>query len=135
MARLLRKKAIEKKRRKPTDIEQGLMNSVSQDKDSSGDQSEFARKQSHPEVKKIITTQRKISSESSVKTLVSKWQWLDQSIQFLREVRIELKKVTWPSRKQAIGSTLVVIILVMIFSVFLGIVDVGLSGLVRILLK
>jgi preprotein translocase subunit SecE len=54
-----------------------------------------------------------------------------RSAQFLREVKTELKKVTWPTRKQTMGSTLVVIVLVMIISVFLGIVDMGLSTLVR----
>jgi preprotein translocase subunit SecE len=61
--------------------------------------------------------------------------FLEKSIQFLREVKIELKKVTWPSRKQTVGSTVVVIILVMIISVFLGVVDIGLSSLVRVVLQ
>lgn len=56
---------------------------------------------------------------------------LTRSIQFLREVKIELKKVTWPTRKQTTGSTLVVIVLVMIISLFLGLVDLGLSTVVR----
>ena len=60
---------------------------------------------------------------------------LTRSLQFLREVKIELKKVTWPSRQQTMGSTLVVIVLVMIISVFLGTVDLGLSGVVRALFK
>jgi len=60
---------------------------------------------------------------------------IDKSMQFLREVRIELKKVTWPSRKQTIGSTAVVIILVMIISLFLGTVDFGLSSLIRVILQ
>jgi len=60
---------------------------------------------------------------------------IDQSIQFLREVKIELKKVAWPSRKQTIGSTAVVLILVFIISAFLGIVDMGLSRLVRLVLQ
>ena len=56
---------------------------------------------------------------------------LTRSVQFLREVKIELKKVTWPTRKQTMGSTLVVIVLVMIISLFLGLVDLGLSTVVR----
>lgn len=58
-----------------------------------------------------------------------------RAIQFLREVKIELKKVTWPSRKQTTGSTLVVIVLVVIISAFLGVVDMGLSGLIRAIFK
>ena len=60
---------------------------------------------------------------------------LQKSLQFLREVKVELKKVTWPTRKQTIGSTLVVIILVMIISFFLGIVDIGLSSLIGVVIK
>jgi preprotein translocase subunit SecE len=60
---------------------------------------------------------------------------IDQSIQFLREVKVELKKVAWPSRKQTIGSTAVVLILVFIISAFLGVVDMGLSSLVRLVLQ
>ena len=61
--------------------------------------------------------------------------FIGKSIQFLREVKVELKKVTWPSRKQTMGSTLVVIILVMIISLFLGVVDVGLSGIIRVVFQ
>ncbi len=66
--------------------------------------------------------------------VVRKENFLTRSIQFLREVKAELKKVTWPSRKQTIGSTAVVLVLVMIISLFLGIVDLGLSGLIRMVL-
>jgi preprotein translocase subunit SecE len=58
-----------------------------------------------------------------------------KATQFLREVKIELKKVTWPSRKETIGSTAVVIILVIIVSAFLGLVDMGLSSLIRLVLQ
>jgi preprotein translocase subunit SecE len=61
--------------------------------------------------------------------------YIDTSIQFLREVKVELKKVTWPSRKQTMGSTAVVIILVMIISIFLGVVDIGLSSLIRVVFQ
>lgn len=54
--------------------------------------------------------------------------------QFFREVRVELKKVTWPSRKETIASTSVVLITVIMVAFFLGIVDLGLSRLVRIFL-
>ena len=54
--------------------------------------------------------------------------------QYLREVKVELKKVTWPARKQIMASTVVVIILVVILSLFLGVVDTGLSNLVKLVL-
>jgi len=55
--------------------------------------------------------------------------------EFFREVKIEIKKVIFPSREELIGSTWVVIIAVIIISLFLGIVDLGLSKLVRIALR
>lgn len=61
--------------------------------------------------------------------------FIDKALQFLREVKIELKKVTWPTRKQTFGSTAVVIVLVMIISLFLGVVDLGLSNLIRVVLN
>jgi preprotein translocase subunit SecE len=60
---------------------------------------------------------------------------VQKSVQFLREVKIELKKVTWPTRKQTMGSTLVVIILVLIISLFLGLVDVSLSKLMQVVIR
>ncbi len=54
--------------------------------------------------------------------------------QFLKEAKIELKKVTWPTPKQTLASTSVVIIVVVIISVFLGIVDFGLSKIIRLAL-
>lgn len=61
--------------------------------------------------------------------------FLVKTTQFLREVKIELKKVTWPSRKETLASTAVVIILVIIISSFLGLVDMGLSSLIRFVLR
>jgi preprotein translocase subunit SecE len=51
--------------------------------------------------------------------------------QFLREVKNELRKVTWPSRKDALSGTAIVLIAVFIIALFLGIVDSGLSNLIK----
>ena len=55
--------------------------------------------------------------------------------QFLREVKTELKKVTWPSRKDTLSGTLVVLVAVFIIAIFLGIVDSVLSNAIKELLK
>ena len=90
---------------------------------------------SSKEVKKrqVLSPQKTSSVTRNVP--VKQKNFLDKIVQFLREVKVELKKVTWPSRKQTIGSTVVVIILVLIVSLFLGVVDIGLSNLVRVVLK
>ena len=53
---------------------------------------------------------------------------------FLQEAKMELKKVTWPTPKQTMASTAVVIILVFILSIFLGIIDFALAKLVKFVL-
>ena len=52
--------------------------------------------------------------------------------EFFQEVKLELKKVVFPSRKEVIGSTWVVIITVLISAFFLGVVDIGLGRLIAI---
>jgi preprotein translocase subunit SecE len=59
--------------------------------------------------------------------------WVDTARNYLREVVVELKKVIWPSRKDTLGSTAVVLVIVGLAAVFLGIVDLVLSRLVRLL--
>ncbi len=49
---------------------------------------------------------------------------------FLQEFRTEMKKVTWPGRKDTASSTVVVIITVMIIVIFLGLVDYALGRIV-----
>ena len=80
-------------------------------------------------------TPKRQSQTTSVAGTKAKTNVFQSSIQFLREVKIELKKVTWPSRKQTIGSTVVVIALVLLISLFLGFVDIGLSSLIRVVLQ
>jgi preprotein translocase subunit SecE len=54
---------------------------------------------------------------------------------FLKEVKIEMKKVIFPNRDEVIGSTKVVIVTVVIISLFLGVVDIGLTRLVSHVLQ
>lgn len=58
-------------------------------------------------------------------------EYLRQARQFLSEAWIELKKVTWPGRKETLGATVVVIVLVILLSGFLGLVDMLLSWSVK----
>jgi preprotein translocase subunit SecE len=55
--------------------------------------------------------------------------------EFLQQVKAELQKVTWPTRKETYGSTVVVIVLVLMVAVFLWVVDTGLSALIKALLN
>ncbi|HMA75782.1 MAG TPA: preprotein translocase subunit SecE [Candidatus Krumholzibacteriaceae bacterium] len=53
---------------------------------------------------------------------------------FFREVKVEMKKVTWPSRDELKESTKLVIIASFVVTVFIGVVDNILSFIIRYLL-
>ena len=58
-------------------------------------------------------------------------QYYAQSKNFLSEAVQELRKVTWPNRKETLGTTGVVLILVFFIGAYLGLVDFLLTHLVR----
>jgi preprotein translocase subunit SecE len=131
MGRLKRKKTSAKKKVKATASEKALA-SQSQPADKAPAPPPKPKAAKASGAKKVLSLKR---SSKPAKVPTGKQNIIDKSLQFLREVRVELKKVTWPSRKQAIGSTVVVLILTMIISLFLGVVDVGLSSLIRVILN
>jgi len=53
---------------------------------------------------------------------------------FFESVKLELIKVTWPTRKETVATTGVVILIVFMVSLYLGLCDVILSKLMRIVL-
>ena len=60
--------------------------------------------------------------------------WSVRSTQFYGDVRNEVKKVSWPSRDEVVGTTVVVIVAVFFFGLYLGLVDYILGlGLTRVL--
>ncbi len=61
--------------------------------------------------------------------------FFQNAIQFFREVKVELQKVTFPTRQETVSSTLVVLVLTIIIAVYLGFSDWALARVVKILLK
>ena len=55
-------------------------------------------------------------------------------MQFLRGVRDELRKVTWPSREDLFGDTKTVFSVIFIFAIFFLAVDSGLTWLLRFII-
>jgi preprotein translocase subunit SecE len=51
--------------------------------------------------------------------------------EFVQDVLVEFRKVTWPSRPELINSTTVVIVVTVVLAFFLGGVDIGLTKLVE----
>lgn len=52
---------------------------------------------------------------------------------FVREVRSELKKVVWPTKKELVNYTIAVFIAVILISVIIGIVDTVFAELFKLL--
>ena len=88
-----------------------------------------------PKAKSAPSSSKKGDSvKSSTSDQSDKKNIFKQGIEYLQEVQSELKKVTWPTRKQTLGTTLVVIVLVAIVSIFLGLFDMGFSKLIQAVL-
>ena len=81
-----------------------------------------------------ITNPLKAKSDKSADAADGEPGFIQRATEFFREVKVELKKVTWPSRKQTTGTTVVVIIFVFVVAAFLGLFDLGLSKLVQVVL-
>jgi preprotein translocase subunit SecE len=56
---------------------------------------------------------------------------LEKMKQFFSEVAIELKKVSWPSRRETVNMTSAVIILILMLGVFLAVIDSLLANIVK----
>jgi len=133
MGRLLRKRSPEKKKKKKTDNE-ALLPATATDPADVKKQPVVVVK-NKDDNQRSATVQRFAASAGKIVAATKTDTFFNRGIQFLREVKIELKKVTWPSRKQTLGSTAVVIVLVIVISFFLGLVDLGLSSLIGVALR
>ena len=54
---------------------------------------------------------------------------------FFNDIKLEMLKVSWPTREELIGSTIIVLISLAILSLFIGICDVILSKVVNIIMS
>ncbi len=61
--------------------------------------------------------------------------FFEQTAQFFREVKVELQKVTFPTRQETVGSTMVVLVLTVILALYLGLSDWVLARIVQMLLQ
>ncbi len=56
-------------------------------------------------------------------------------VQFFHEVRSEMARVVWPKWNDLVGSTVVVMLIVIAFSIYLFLIDLGFSKLARLVFK
>jgi len=59
-----------------------------------------------------------------------KLPWYKRFVNFLKDVRSELKKVTWPVKNEIYGTTVIVIIAIFFFGFYLFFIDVIFSWLI-----
>ncbi len=59
-----------------------------------------------------------------------KERWYKRFVSFLREVRAELRKVTWPSRNEVYNTTIVVIFATVFFGFYLFFMDIIFSWII-----
>ena len=62
-------------------------------------------------------------------------EFFQKAIQFLKEFKVEMKKVTWPSRKDTIASTSVVLVITIIVALYLGLADWLITRGIRLILS
>ena len=60
---------------------------------------------------------------------------MEQVREYMKDVRGELTKVSWPTREELRDSTVVVIVTVLLVAAFIGIVDQGLNRVVALIFK
>ena len=75
-----------------------------------------------------MTAKNVKSEESRGDGLVQK---IEQARTYFEESRVEIKKVTWPTKAEVRVTTLAVLILVFIMAILLGVIDFGLVHAVR----
>jgi len=54
---------------------------------------------------------------------------------FLNEIKIEMTKVSWPTRNELMGSTIVVLVSLAMLAAFIGVCDLFLSKLVNVIMS
>jgi preprotein translocase subunit SecE len=73
-----------------------------------------------------------MAEEQDRQSLASKpLGWIAGVRQFWREVALEMKKVSWPTRTEVINTTIITIVVVFFFAAFLWVSGMGLSYLIH----
>ena len=61
--------------------------------------------------------------------------WVESGRQYLTDVRTEFRKITWPSQREYVGGTVGVVVIVAILTLVLGLIDMGLSQIMGLILR
>ena len=81
---------------------------------------------------------KKVKSEETAEVAASAGSVkgkIEEFKEFLELSKVEIKKVTWPTRKETVTTSVAVMVLVVVMTIFLGIVDATLTRIVRFILS
>lgn len=138
MGRLLRKKSTIEKNRKWGKLIYPQVASTGNNSETGGHVESVVQKGEL----KAISNDRKIQVTAKPPLRLSMFsEWIQRfgviakSIQFLKEVRIEINKVAWPSKQETIASATAVIAITLIMSIYIGMIDLSLSIMMDLLLQ
>jgi preprotein translocase subunit SecE len=57
--------------------------------------------------------------------------WMESGRQYLSDVRMEFRKITWPTQKEYVGGTVGVVVIVIFLTLVLGLVDASLAQIME----
>ena len=60
---------------------------------------------------------------------------MQKIVQYIKDVRGEMLKVTWPTWNELTGATILVVILSLIMAIFVKVCDMGIGSLLRLFLQ
>src|SRR5262245_25517913 len=73
-----------------------------------------------------------MAEEQNRHSLVSKpLGWITAVRQFWHEIKLEMKKVSWPTRTEVVNTTIITILVVFFFAAFFWVSDIALSWLIK----
>ncbi|GAB7082057.1 preprotein translocase subunit SecE [Megalodesulfovibrio paquesii] len=102
---------------------------------SQGTQGAQSREKSARAAQSASKASRRDAARKDVESSGGLGQKVEELKDFFEEAKVELKKVTWPSRKEAQATSIAVLILTAVMAVFLGLTDMTLSKIVELILS
>ena len=61
--------------------------------------------------------------------------WVANGREYLTDVRTEFRRIVWPSQREYVGGTVGVVVIVAFLTLVLGLVDMGLSQAMELVLR
>jgi preprotein translocase subunit SecE len=85
--------------------------------------------------KKSSKSERRAKQQTSEQNKMSVVERLRTLREFFEQSKVEIKKVTWPSKKETIATSIAVVVMTIVMAVYLGLVDVVLAKIIEAILS